>query len=209
MGFTFEFGLGGRVSIRIFCHCVFMRRTSYSPLCIYPFEGGTVQAFGPSFRFGLSVSPPYRLWSASLALPTAWPTMPSADCRVPFSSPLDSLSPAFAGQRARLSRGKPGGLPCIPAGSTSEVFDGYGLCGTEPTRPASSAFGIRFLFVRPQVCTTLPSDASLRWPPLRVASTSPPSGCTGDFHPQATGHARHTPVAPLAAARVAPPHSFC
>jgi hypothetical protein len=27
---------------------------------------------------------------------------------------------------------------------------------------------------------------------LRFASASPPSGCTGDFHPQAAGHVRHT-----------------
>jgi transposase len=32
---------------------------------------------------------------------------------------------------------------------------------------------------------------------LRFASASPPSGCTGDFHPQAAGHVRHT--GPLAA----------
>jgi hypothetical protein len=33
---------------------------------------------------------------------------------------------------------------------------------------------------------------------LRVASASPPSGCTGDFHPQAVEHVRHTggPAAP-------------
>src|SRR4051812_22443720 len=28
--------------------------------------------------------------------------------------------------------------------------------------------------------------------PLRFARASPPSGCTGDFHPQAAGHAQHT-----------------
>jgi hypothetical protein len=28
--------------------------------------------------------------------------------------------------------------------------------------------------------------------PLRFASASPPSGCTGDFHPQTVGHVRHT-----------------
>ena len=35
---------------------------------------------------------------------------------------------------------------------------------------------------RPRLTTT----------PLRFASTSPPSGCAGDFHPQAVKHARHT-----------------
>ena len=30
--------------------------------------------------------------------------------------------------------------------------------------------------------------------PLRFTRASPPSGCTGDFHPQAAGHAQHTRV---------------
>ena len=29
-------------------------------------------------------------------------------------------------------------------------------------------------------------------PPLCFTRASPPSGCTGDFHPQAAGHAQHT-----------------
>ena len=33
---------------------------------------------------------------------------------------------------------------------------------------------------------------SLAVPPLRFTRASPPSGCTGDFHPQAAGHAQHT-----------------
>ncbi len=33
---------------------------------------------------------------------------------------------------------------------------------------------------------------NLTMTPLRVASTSPPPGCTGDLHPQAVKHARHT-----------------
>src|SRR5258707_13274103 len=51
---------------------------------------------------------------------------------------------------------------------------------------------IRFLFVGSWFCSTLPSDAPSRRPPLRFASTSPPSGCAGDLHPQAVEHARHT-----------------
>src|SRR5262249_19679181 len=40
---------------------------------------------------------------------------------------------------------------------------------------------------------------ALAEPPLRFTSASPPSGCTGDFHPQAVGHVRHTGrFAPLA-----------
>jgi len=52
---------------------------------------------------------------------------------------------------------------------------------------------IRFLFVRSRLCTTLPSDHPSRDAPLRVASTSPPSGCAGDFHPLVIERARHTP----------------
>lgn len=33
---------------------------------------------------------------------------------------------------------------------------------------------------------------SLAIPPLRFTRASPPSGCTGDLHPQTAGHARHT-----------------
>ncbi|HKM64995.1 MAG TPA: ATP-binding protein, partial [Acidisphaera sp.] len=33
---------------------------------------------------------------------------------------------------------------------------------------------------------------SLAVPPLCFTRASPPSGCTGDFHPQAAGHAQHT-----------------
>src|SRR5437773_779111 len=32
--------------------------------------------------------------------------------------------------------------------------------------------------------------------PSRFAITSPPSGCEGDFHPQAVEHARHTEITP-------------
>jgi len=43
---------------------------------------------------------------------------------------------------------------------------------------------IRFLFSGRDFCSTLPSDGPSRFRPLRFASASPPSGCTGDFHPQ-------------------------
>jgi hypothetical protein len=51
---------------------------------------------------------------------------------------------------------------------------------------------IRFLSIGPYVCSTLPSDPPSPKAPLRFAITSPPSGCEGDFHPQAVDHARHT-----------------
>lgn len=40
--------------------------------------------------------------------------------------------------------------------------------------------------------------------PLRVASTSPPPGCTGDLHPQDTRHARHTKIGAITAPRYRP-----
>jgi hypothetical protein len=39
-------------------------------------------------------------------------------------------------------------------------------------------------------------------PPLCFTRASPPSGCTGDFHPQAAGHAQHT-AQPIRLARTA------
>jgi len=60
---------------------------------------------------------------------------------------------------------------------------------------------IRFLFVRPRVRFHASFRRSLSVPPLRFARASPPSGCTGDSHPQDAGHARHTGRGP----RPAPP----
>jgi hypothetical protein len=51
---------------------------------------------------------------------------------------------------------------------------------------------IRFLYVRSQLCTALPSDPASRLTPLRFANTSPPSGCVKDFHLLGIEHARHT-----------------
>jgi hypothetical protein len=51
-----------------------------------------VRAFIHRSRLGLSVDSTFRLRSASLALPTSWPTMPSADFCPAVRSPLDSLS---------------------------------------------------------------------------------------------------------------------
>ena len=95
------------------------------------------------------------------------------------------------------------GLVCRPPEVSSTAFD---TC--PPDIPANAltdkdfAFlrtlvrvdlpRIRFLFVGPCLCTTLPSDLASRRAPLRVASTSPPSGCAGDLHPRAVEHARHT-----------------
>src|ERR1019366_695865 len=67
---------------------------------------------------------------------------------------------------------------------------GYGLRDHLPARPAPYASDpvlvhrlVRLLRAsfRPRLATT----------PLRFPSTSPPSGCRGDFHPRAVEHSRH------------------
>src|SRR5262249_23739109 len=91
----------------------------------------------------------------------------------------------------QASRGKFDRLRRTPAGSTSQALDGYGLRGElsdRPTWTASDPVSVRQVAVwlhaafRRRLATT----------PLRFASTSPPSGCAGDLHPQAVEHARHT-----------------
>ena len=59
-------------SIWIFCRLSFLRFTTYLPLLL-------VRAFGHRFRLRPIRCSAFRLRSASLALPTSWPTMPSAD----------------------------------------------------------------------------------------------------------------------------------
>ena len=91
----------------------------------------------------------------------------------------------------QISRSKPDSLHRTPAGFTVLVLDGCGLRECLPARPTSAAsypVSVR------RVATLLHASfrRSLAVPPLRFASASPPSGCTGDFHPQAAGHVRHT-----------------
>src|SRR2546428_9969134 len=83
----------------------------------------------------------------------------------------------------QISRSKPDGLHRTPAGFTVLAFDGNGLRECLPARPTSAASYP--LSVR-RVATLLHASfrQSLAVPPLRFASASPPSGCTGDFHPQ-------------------------
>src|SRR5271166_3057195 len=68
----------------------------------------------------------FRLWSASLALPTAWPNMPSADFCIRGQDAL--RRPQFRSWNTeQTSRGKFSRLPCAVAGSTLRVLDEYGL----------------------------------------------------------------------------------
>ena len=95
----------------------------------------------------------------------------------------------------QVSRGKPDRFHRTPAGFTAVTLGGYGfryLLLAHPITPASYPVSVRQVAVllhasfRPHLAVT----------PLRFASTSPPPGYAGDFHPQAVGHARHTKKAP-------------
>src|SRR3954465_4760271 len=105
-------------------------------------------------------------------------------------------APSVPGDTVQISWGKPRSLPRTPAGFTVLVLDGYGLCDFLPARPTSAAsypVSVR----RGAISLHASFRRSLAVPPLRFARASPPSGCTGDFHPQAAGHAQHTGLPPL------------
>jgi hypothetical protein len=55
---------------RLFCRCPFMSRAAYLPFPLFPLRG-TVRAFDHRSRLSLSCFSAFRLWSASIALPTA------------------------------------------------------------------------------------------------------------------------------------------
>ena len=120
------------------------------------------------------------------------PSTPSADFCAAVGGPRGSLSPlGFPGDTTQISWGKPPGLPRTPAGFTVQALDGYGLrdfLPARPTRAASYPVAVR------QVAISFHASfrRSLAVPPLRFTRASPPSGCTGDFHPPTAGHAQHT-----------------
>jgi hypothetical protein len=118
-----------------------------------------VQAFNHRSRLSLSVDSAFRLWSASIALPTTWPTTPSADFCPAVRLPLDSLS--RRSDTEQISRGKFNRLLRAIAESTLRVLDGYGLRGKSPARPTLTPC-IRFLFIDSRICSTLPSDPASR-----------------------------------------------
>ena len=129
-----------------------LRFIAYSPLRL-------VRAFVfPSSARPICCSA-FRLWSASLALPTAEPTMPSADFCPAVHSPLSLRSRLR--DTEQISRGKLSRLPRTVAESTLHVLDEYGLCGDKAARPTFTPY-IRFLFIDSRVCSTLPSDPASR-----------------------------------------------
>jgi hypothetical protein len=114
-------------------------------------------------------------------------------------------APSVPWDTVQISWGKPHSLPRTPAGFTVLALDGYGLCDFLPARPTSAAsypVSVR----RVAILLHASFRRSLAVPPLRFARASPPSGCTGDFHPQAVGHAQHTGrAAPAGAGAAARP----
>ena len=97
----------------------------------------------------------------------------------------------------QVSRGKFNRLPRAPAGSTvpapclrsGKLLMAVDFAVHGPlVRPGR--LHIRFLFVGPRVCSTLP--LRLAATPLRFANPSPPSGWIKDLHLQTVEHARHT-----------------
>jgi len=154
----------------------------------------------PLFSFGLqptvpgsalSVSP-LSAWSASLALPTTWPTMPSADfcpaVRPPYGiSVAEAAQSRSPGVSSVAFRAQSPGLRSHPCG--------YGLRGKWPLVRRCALY--RCLSIDPHVCYTLPSDSPRGDSPCVVATLHLHSGWVEDFHLQATEHAQHT-TKPLA-----------
>src|SRR5688572_16562119 len=126
-----------------------MSHQSYLPLPI-------VRAFVHRSRLGLSVDSAFRHWSASLALPTAWVTMPSADFCVAIGSPHGLPSPKF-GTRRRSPQVSliafPAHPPDLQPWPLMEMDFAISCPLVRPRMPH-----IRFLFVRSRLCSTLPSD---------------------------------------------------
>ena len=132
----------------------------------------------------------FRPWSASLALPTAWPTMPSADFCAAIRSPCGFLS-SESGTRRRSpevsSIAFPAHLPDLQPWPLMDM-DFATQLPARPAKDASYPVSVR------QVAVLLHASFRRRLAvtPLRFANPSPPSGWIGDFHPQAIEHARHT-----------------
>src|SRR6478736_3104542 len=125
-----------------------------------------------------------------MALPTARPTMPSADFCTGVRKPCGSLSPVTETRR-RSPEVSSTAFTAHPPDLQPQALDGYGLrdqLSARPARAASYPVSVRQIAAllhasfRPRLAAT----------PLRFANTSPPSGCVGDLHPLAIEHARHT-----------------
>ena len=91
----------------------------------------------------------------------------------------------------QISRGKFIRLRRATAGFTTSAFDGYGLRGQLPARPAPYASDPVFVH-RLALLLRASFRPHLAVMPLRFAITSRPSRCEEDLHLLADKHARHT-----------------
>ncbi len=142
-----------------FCRCPLLSRATYLPFPLFPLRG-TVRDFGPRSRRGLSVSPPFGLWSASISSPTACPTLPSADfcdtIRVNhFTLSHDSVTCRRSPKVSSTAfDAQPSDLPPV-----SLMDMGFAvMCPLARHRRPH----IRFLFIGSRLCSTLLSGPASR-----------------------------------------------
>jgi len=137
-----------------------LSRTAFTRRSLYPPCGGP---FGPSIIVPGSaylVSLPFGLWSASLALPTARPILPSTDFRGRVRVNCFSLSHVLvtcSGSpevRPTAFLAPPPDLPPVPLMDMGFVV----LCQLARHRRPP----IRFLSIGSRVCSALPSDPTSR-----------------------------------------------
>src|SRR5271167_3026265 len=134
------------------------------PLCTFEschvLASPIVQAFVHRSRLCLAVDSAFRPWSASLALPTTWPTMPSADscCTFKKNRFLSSRESTTCNRSPVVSStafsAPPPDLP--PLALMDMGFAAHCQLARK-YRPR-----IRFLSIGTRFCSTLPSDPILR-----------------------------------------------
>ena len=143
----------------------------------------------PSFPARPICCSAFRHWSASLALPTAWPTMPSADFCAAVRSPHGSLSSEI-GTRRRPPQVSSIAFPApLPDLQPWPLMDMDFAISCPLVRPRMPRYPISVRQVAVLLHTSF--RRRLAMTPLRFANPSPPSGWIGDFHPQAIEHAGH------------------
>jgi hypothetical protein len=144
---------------RVFCRCPLMSGAAYLPSPLFPLRG-TVRAFDHRSRRGLSVSPPFGLWSASPSSPTARSRLPSADfCgtvrRNRFLLSHHSVTCRRSPEVSSAAfNAQPPDLPPV-----SLMDMGFAFIGplARHRRPR-----IRFLFIGSHLCSTLLSGPASR-----------------------------------------------
>jgi hypothetical protein len=125
-----------------------------------------------------------------MASPTSRLTMPSADFCGAIRAPHGVLSPV-AGTPRRSPEVSSTAFATHPPDLQGPPLDGWGLRDPPLARPDGPA-SYPVLVHRVVALLHASFRRRLAETPLRFASTSPPSGCAGDLHPQAVEHARHT-----------------